>query len=243
MLETLQGIVLETRRHTDRHNVVTLYTRSRGRVAFLSPAGTSKTARLRQARLQPLAVIETCVNFKENKDLQLLGDFHTVSVGDSLRFHPVKGAVVQFIAEFLLHLLRTSPPDPTLWDYLVGSFTLYNNSEKGVGNFHLALLVSLLPFMGIQPDLTIPSTTAWFDMQGGTFSPVPPLHNHYLLPDEARLVPLFSRMNFANYTRFRLNGSQRRRLLALLLEYYSLHLPGMGGLKSPEILAEVFGTP
>ncbi|MDE6842842.1 MAG: recombination protein O N-terminal domain-containing protein [Muribaculaceae bacterium] len=40
------------RRHNDRHNVVTLFTRQRGRVAFLSTAGSSRSASRIPARLQ-----------------------------------------------------------------------------------------------------------------------------------------------------------------------------------------------
>lgn len=240
MLEKIQGIVIDIRRHNDRHNVVTLFTRQRGRVAFLSTAGSSYSARLKQARLYPLAIIETEVNFKTNRELQQLGSFQPILVADSLRLNPVKAAVAMFISEFLNHLLRTSPPDIAMWDYVANAISAFNASERGIGNFHLALLVTLLPFMGIQPDLNRIESAQWFDMQGGVFTDSRPLHNNFIPPEETLFIPLISRINFANYTRFRFNGGQRRLLLRRLLDYYALHLPGMTGLKSPDILAEMF---
>ncbi|MBD5311455.1 MAG: DNA repair protein RecO C-terminal domain-containing protein [Muribaculaceae bacterium] len=240
MLEKLQGIVTDIRRHNDRHNVVTLFTRQRGRVAFLSTAGSSRSARLIQARLQPLAIIETEVNFKTTRELQQLGSFQPLLVADSLRFNPVKAAIVMFISEFLNHLLRASPPDENLWDYIANAISVFNSSERGTGNFHLALLVTLLPFMGIQPDLKKEGANYWFDMQGGVLTDSRPLHNNFLTPEEAVYVPLISRMNFANYPRFRFNAAQRRLILRRLLDYYALHLPGMTGLKSPDVLADLF---
>lgn len=240
MLEKLQGIVVDIRRHNDRHNVVTLFTRQRGRVAFLSSAASSHSARLRQARLYPLAIIETEVNFKKNRELQQLGSFQPIIVADSLRFNPVKASVVMFISEFLNHLLRTSPPDTAMWDYVANAISVFNASDRGIGNFHLALLITLLPFMGIQPDLTRGEATGWFDMQGGIFTDSRPLHNNFVPPEEAIFIPIISRMNFANYTRFRFNAVQRRLLLRRLLEYYALHLPGMTGLKSPDVLTDMF---
>lgn len=240
MLEKLQGIVTDIRRHNDRHNVVTLYTRTRGRVAFLSSAGNGRQARLRQARLQPLAVIEAEVNYKDNKELQLLGEFNLLLVCDSIRFNPVKSALAMFVAEFLNHLTRTSPPDTAMWDYVAGAIKVLNGSTAAAANFHITLLVSLLPFAGIQPDLGTYAPGRWFDMQGGVFTDHRPLHGRCLAPDDARHIPVLYRISFGNYTRFRFSGQQRRRLLSLLLDYYALHLPGVSGLKSPEVLAEVF---
>lgn len=240
MLEKLQGIVIDIRRHNDRHNVVTLFTRQRGRVAFLSTAGSGRSARLRQAGLHHLAIIETEVNFKTNRELQQLGSFQSLLLTDSLRFNPHKAAVAMFLSEFLNHLLRTAPPDPNLWDYVADAISVFNASERGIGNFHLTLLITLLPFMGIQPDLNREENGRWFDMQGGTLSISRPLHNNFLPPEEAVFVPLISRMNFANYTRFRFNAAQRRLLLRRLLDYYALHLPGMTGLKSPDVLIDLF---
>ncbi|MDE5878198.1 MAG: recombination protein O N-terminal domain-containing protein [Muribaculaceae bacterium] len=240
MLEKIQGIVVDIRRHNDRHNVVTLFTRQHGRIAFLSTAGSTPAARLKQARLYPLAIIETEVNFKKNRELQQLRSFQPILVADSLRFNPVKATVVMFVSEFLNHLLRTSPPDPAMWDYVANAISVFNASERGIGNFHLTLLVTLLPFMGIQPDLNQGESSGWFDMQGGVFTDSRPLHNNFIPPEESIFIPLISRMNFANYTHFRFNGAQRRMLLRRLLDYYALHLPGMNSLKSPDVLADIF---
>ncbi len=240
MLEKIQGIVIDIRRHNDRHNVVTLFTRQRGRVAFLSAAGSGRSARLKQARLHHLAIIETEVNFKANRELQQLGSFQPLLLTDSLRFNPLKASVAMFISEFLNHLLRTSPPDTNLWNYVANAISVFNASERGIGNFHLTLLITLLSFMGIQPDLNGAQAGSWFDMQGGILTPSRPLHNNFLPPEETVFVPLISRMNFANYTHFRFNAAQRRLLLRRLLDYYALHLPGMTGLKSPDILTDMF---
>ena len=72
-IEKIRGIVIDVIKHNDRHNVVTLFTRDRGRIAFLSPVGSGKSARMRNARLLPLSVIETDVNMRQNRELQLLG--------------------------------------------------------------------------------------------------------------------------------------------------------------------------
>lgn len=240
MTETLKGIVLDIRKHSDRSNVVTLFTRERGRVAFISPIGSGRNARLRAARLRPLALIETEVNFRPSAELQTLRSFSSLLVADSLCFNPVKSAVTMFLAEFFTRLLRTSAPDPLMWDFLADSISLYNASRLGAANFHIALLISLLPITGIQPELSNYSPGMAFDMNSGSFVETPLHHHQSVGSSEASFIPLLARMNFANYHLFRLNGLQRRRILSLLIEYYALHMPGLGSLKSPEVLADLF---
>ncbi len=111
MTEKITGIVLDITRHSDRLSIVTLYTRSRGRLSFLSPTGSGKAARLRQARLQPLTVIEADINFKPVAELQRLGPFSLYEVRGDIYFDPVKRLIALFLAEFLNRLLRATMPD------------------------------------------------------------------------------------------------------------------------------------
>lgn len=99
--EKITGIVTDMIRHNDRHNVVTLFTRSRGRMSFLSPAGTGRTAAMRRAGLQLLSLVEAEVNVRGDRDLQLLGRFSSPHVWSDIYFNPVKSAVAMFLAEFI----------------------------------------------------------------------------------------------------------------------------------------------
>ena len=65
MREKVRGILLHTIRHNERSNILTFFTEGRGRMAFVSPAGSSKTARMRNARLAPLAIVESVIILRE----------------------------------------------------------------------------------------------------------------------------------------------------------------------------------
>lgn len=90
MTEKITAIVIDITRHNDKLNIVTLFTRSRGRISFLSPAGSGKMGRLRHSRLQPLAAIEADINFRQTAELQRLGTFALYTVWNNLYFDPVK---------------------------------------------------------------------------------------------------------------------------------------------------------
>lgn len=239
-IEKITGIVTDILKYSDRHNVVTLFTREKGRVPLLSSAGNGKTARLRNAALMPLSVISADINFNATREMQFLGRFQREYLWKDIYFNPVKSAVSLFVAEFVNTYMRQAGPDERMWDFVLESISRLDGAREGIANHHLAFLIEFLGYAGIRPDLSDRTPDAWFDMRGGTMTLLPPAHRDSLPPETAALFPLLSRMNLRTARLFRFNGRQRRELLDTLLHYYSIHFPGMAGLRSPEVLAEVF---
>ncbi len=240
-IEKIIGIVTDVVKHSDRHNVVTLFTRHQGRVSLLSSAGAGKTGRMRNASLMPLSVISADINFNPTRELQFLGKFSREILWKDLYFNPIKSAIGIFLSEFLNTYLRHSAPDAALWDYIATAIKRLDTGKRGVANFHIAFLIEFLSFAGIRPDLSEWRGDSWFDMRGGTMSLMPPGHRDTLAPQEAAALPLLARMHLRTAPLFRFTSQQRRELLNVLLRYYSLHFPGLSALKSPAVLAEVFG--
>ncbi|MDE6011022.1 MAG: DNA repair protein RecO C-terminal domain-containing protein [Muribaculaceae bacterium] len=236
----LRGILLQTIRHNDRNDIITLFTEQRGRVTLLSPSGSTRNSRMRRARLAPLALIETQVNFRENRDLQFLGEVATPHPWRNIYFDPMKGAIAIFIGEFLNKLLRTSEPDVPMWRFLLHAIDALDTARRGVANYHLAFLIRTLPFVGILPDIDTYAPGSWFDLRAGAFTEEIPVHTDYLHPAEAGVIPLLLRMNFHNMHSYRFNVDQRRRLLNILLRYYSIHLPIGDQLRSLDVLRDLF---
>lgn len=240
MLTKIHGIVISLIRHDERNNILTLYTAERGRMTLLSSASRSRSGRLRNARLAPMALIEADINIRENRELQFLGSFSTPAPWKNIYFDPVKAPVVIFLSEFLSKILRTSGSDLPTWQFLVKALTVLDEINEGVANYHLAFLIRFLEFAGIEPDARNYRTGNIFDLRAGDFTDMNPGHRDILSLDETALMPKFLRMNFENMGRFRFNVAQRRRLLRVIIDYYSLHLPISPHLKSLEVLSELF---
>ena len=239
-LEKTLAIVTEVRKHSDRHNVVTLFTRERGRVAVLAPAGNGKSARLRNAALMPLSVVETHINFNNSRELQFLGRFQRAELWKDIYFDPVKSAVAMFVTEFVNYYIRNAGPEPALWDFVRNSIKTLDEARGSIANFHLAFLADFMFYAGIRPDLSEWREDAWFDMREGVMTIFTPSHRDALTPQQARFLPTLMRLNLRSAPKFRFNASQRRELLAGFLKYYALHFPGLNNLKSPEILSQLF---
>ena len=240
MAEKITGIVLNVRNYNDRNHIVTLFTRERGRLSFISPIGSGKTSKMRRARLQPLALISTDLNYKPNAELQRLGSISPVAVWSDIYFHPAKRAMSLFISEFLYRLLNATMPDPQMFDFIVDSILLLDRMEKQVSDFHIPFLISLLSFSGIQPDISGYRKGYAFEFASGCFVPEFKALRPMLTGLEARYVSLMARINFSNIKYLRLTNAGRRQILYAILNYYSYHFPGLGSLKSPEVLREIF---
>lgn len=240
--EKIQGIVTNIIRHTDRHNVVTLFTRTRGRISFVSASGAGRGGRMRNARLQPMAMIEADVTFRENRDLQLLSSFRPLEVWHDIYFNPVKSSLVMFLSEFLHRYLREAQPDPLFWDYVAGALKELDRRPGGIVNFHLAFMIGMMNFAGIFPDTEEWEKGDWFDMQAGMIVAERPPHFDFLDPFQTAALPLLLRMNMGNYPFFKFNNSQRREILRELLHYYGVHFPGLNNLKSPAVLEELWNS-
>lgn len=234
------GIVTDIIKHSDRHDVITLFTRDLGRLAFLSPSGKGKISRIRRAGLQPLSVISADINFKENRDLNILGSFSSFKVWNNLYFSPSKSAIVMLISEFLNRYLRDAAPDTPAWDYVYSMLNVLDNAKGSVANFHIAFLTGFLRFAGIEPDLSDFESDDWFDMNAGALVPERPPHNNFLSPEETAAMINLMRINSTNYMKFKFSGSQRSDIINRILNYYSIHFPGLSRLKSPAILSEIW---
>ncbi|MDE6380208.1 MAG: DNA repair protein RecO C-terminal domain-containing protein [Muribaculaceae bacterium] len=246
MKEKITGIVLATVRHSDRHNVTGIYTRERGRIAFLTPAGSSRQSRQTAACFQPLSIIEAQVSINPTRELHIPSTVARGEIWRTIYYEPMKMTIVMFLSEFLNRLLHDSPAEPTLWDFIMQSIRLLDatDDETSIANFHIAFLIGLMRLTGIYPDLEGYAEGMEFDMKSGRmalpFSLQGGTRGLRIDAERSKALPTLMRINYANSRRFRLNGHERSEILDNILRYYGCHFPGSDRLKSLEILKELF---
>lgn len=232
-------------KHNDRHNVTSVYTRERGRLALLTPAGTTKKSRQATARLLPLSVMETQVSLSPTRELHIPSAITPVRVWRTLYYNPMKSTVVMFLSEFLNRLLRDAPAEERLWDFIANSVAFFDSADDSgsIANFHISFLVGMTHMMGIHPDLSDYTEGMEFDMKAGkTVLPFSLQSKGGIRIDAQRtaFLPTLTRINYVNAKLFRFSGHERSEVLDELLKYFGCHFPGTDNLKSLEILKEIF---
>lgn len=238
--ERVTAIVLGTVKHSDRSNILTVYTADKGRMAFVVSASKGRNANMLRARTLPLSMVEITYRPAPGVELQRASSVAPLHLFADIYFHPMKNAVGIFLAEFMSRLLRDTAPDPLMFQFVRNSLLVFERLDAGVANFHIAFLVNCASFAGIYPDITTYRRGMVFDMQQGCFTSEIPLHQDWLQADQSEQLLTLCRINYLNLRRFRFTREQRNQILDGILHYYAIHLPGMGKLKSPDVLRECF---
>jgi DNA repair protein RecO (recombination protein O) len=66
------------------------------------------------------------------------------------------------------------------------------------------------------------------------------MHTDYLNPAGARVLNLLLQMPVEELASLKLSGEERTELLAGMLKYYRLHLPGIREMRSLQVLRDIF---
>ena len=240
MYDKMRGIVLNTVRYNDRTSIVHVYSDTHGLMAFAVAQGKTQAARMRNAMLMPLSLIEMEARITPGRELATMHDMRRTMPLMSVYCDPVKNAVAMFMSEVLTHVIQEQEQNHTLYTYIYNSVQLLEHTTRGIANFHICFLYHLGAILGIEPDLATHREGYWFNMTEGVFSPGATQRGRYLRPHEAQAIVLLSRMRFDNLHLFRFNREQRNLVLDIILDYYKLHNSTLGTLRSPEVLKQLF---
>lgn len=240
MKRNLRCIVLRSVRFNDTHSIVNAYSLEAGRVSFLTPSGSSREALRRKALMMPMSIVECNVDFVPGKDLLSIRDVSRPG-GFEFSDNPLKSVLALFLADFLNTTLREQQPDEALFRYLEEALRrLSEVSGTALANFHIAFMVGLQRYLGIEPDFSTYKRGRVFDLIDGVFRASAPLHGRYLNREEAAEAFLLGRITLRNMGLYRFNREQRNRVVDVILDFYSLHLGNLRDLQSLEVVRSLF---
>jgi DNA repair protein RecO (recombination protein O) len=241
MIEKSRGIVLHQLKYADSGIVVQLYTLKFGRQSFLVKGMRKKKSGKHNALFQPLTILDLEFYYKESRDMQVIKEF-------SLHYSPAdiftdikKTSVAIFLGEVLTSVLREETPNKDLFAFIEDSIIYFDGCGENFANFHIAFLAGLCSYLGFEPGLRPGPDDIYFDLINGTFVPVPPLHGNYAGREISDILAAFFSSSYDNSRKIVLNGTLRNEALGILVNYYSVHLPGLKKIRSLEVLKEVFG--
>lgn len=241
MLQKNIGIVLHTLKYNDTSIIVEMYTELSGRASFLVSIPRSRKAAVKSVLFQPLSLIEFEADYRPNATLYRIKEAKSFHPFSSIPYEPTKSAIALFLAEFLYRAIREEAENRPLFAYLYHSVVWLDECRVGYANFHLVFLMRLSRFLGLYPNLENYHSGDYFDLLNACFIGTrPQVHSSYILPFEASRLQQLMRMNYDTMRLFEMNRVERTRCLAIINDYYRLHLPDFPVLKSLEVLKELF---
>jgi DNA repair protein RecO (recombination protein O) len=192
-----------------------------------------------QIALMPFALIEITYEAFENRGINKLKEVSTIFTPKNIYHRPDKSAIVIFMAELVMKVVKEEEGNPELFEFLAESFRQLDSPEAEVGIFHLNFMLELSRYAGFYPFGNYENGTPIFDLREGAFSRQLPAHPFYL---EGEISAKFGQLknNFeTKNTPIIVSDMQRSLLISALVDYFRLHLTGMEELKSHIILKEL----
>ncbi len=239
MINNTKGIVLQTCKYNDTFSIVHIYTRDFGRIAYLLPKKSSKKSQLKHSLFFPLSILSLHVEHLPLREIQRLKSAEMTTPQLQMCSNPSKIAISFFLSEFIGKVVKETEENKLLYDFIDNSIHKLETCEKGTANFHLAFMMQMMRFIGIEPNLSDYCNGNYFDMIQGVYISGLPVHNHYLDQERSRFLNDFYRFNFNNMHLFKFSRDNRNEIIDYLIDYYRIHTYNFSSLKSLDVLKQL----
>ena len=235
-----RGIVLHTVRYGDSSLIVYLLTDLLGRQTYLVQGVRSARSKGNKAALfQPMFVVEFEGDESPHAQMHRRGEVRNAFPLAALAFDVRKSTISLFMAEVLYKLVREVEPNSPLFDFVCRSVVALNQTERGTANFHLWFLVQLSFHLGFFPGNEY-REGSFFDIREGLFLTHTNSDSPIFSAANSRLLGQFMHTEAQEIDSIALSRRDRSDFLNSLLSYFSYHLDSMHGIRSIDILKEVF---
>ncbi|MEI8204138.1 MAG: DNA repair protein RecO [Bacteroidota bacterium] len=239
MLLTVSGIVLHQYKYSESSIIVKVYTRELGLISFIVKGSRNKKSVTKASLFSHLLILEIQFNHKPKVGLQQMKEARPMAVLNSIYSDIRKSAIALFINELISKAIREEEKNELLWDFIKVYLLFFEEIPTQFSDFHLIFMVKLTRLLGFSPNGVYGQHSTFFDLTEGVFLSNPPLGNPFLDYPLSYYFSKLDEITLENYQAF-VPLEFRAELLEKLMEYYKIHLPGFGNMKSHIVLAEVF---
>ncbi len=242
MLTKTKAIVLRSVKFGDHRLIVDLLTEAEGRVSVAVNIPKTQKGKLKKQYFLPLSLLDVEMDFRPNVRLQRLREAGIAHPFVSIPSNPHKLSISLFLAEFIYHCTRGEQQNAHLFAYIANSVRWLDGCVSAFANFHLVFMIRLSRFIGFFPNIAHYHEGDFFDLRAASFSSTAPLHADFLTPADAGKIGTLMRMNYESMRLFRMNHTDRNRIVDVLVEYYRLHVPGFPELRSLQVMKDLWAA-
>ena len=219
--------------------IARIYTEQLGLQTYIAKGVRKKGSRIKRNLFSPLSIIQLVANHKEGEGMRVLRDASCEYQLNGIATDMSKTAVSIYISELLSRSVSAQMADPNLYGYIEDAILNLDRATESIAGFPLSFTIGLTQFMGFDPHNNFSDGNTYFDMVEGYFCSHPPDHPYYLSsPLSNRLSEVLSALN-AGVISIVADHATRSELLARMIEYFRIHIPTFGEIKSVQVLSDV----
>jgi DNA repair protein RecO (recombination protein O) len=234
MLISTRGVVLYHCDYSETSIIVKIYTEQFGLQSYIAKGVRKKGARIKRNLFGPLSLVELQAYRKENSGLQTIRDIFCFHQLNDIAADISRSSVALFINELLYRSISGEMADKNLFGFISETAVHLDQTRDNLGSYPLLFTIQLAHYLGIEPQNNFSSECNVFDLQEGIFShQVPPHANYLQLPLSGILSEI---LEVKPGSSINVDAQTRSVLLEKLLEYFRLHIPSFGSMKSQAVL-------
>ena len=245
MIHKTKGIVLRNVKFGETSLVVSIYTELFGLQSYMVNGVRTATRKSspKASMFQPASILDLVVYHNESNNLQRIKEFKWAHLYQHIYSDVPKNAVSLFMVELLNKCLKEPEPNADLFYFIEDALLHLDKASVIVtANFPLFFALHLAVFFGFRISDEFSEQHPYLDLQEGVFVSTQPQHSNYLDDKAAEITSYILKvMHPSELEDLHLNQEFRRRLLQAYEQYYVLHLPEFGALKSLPVLREMMG--
>ncbi|HLX90230.1 MAG TPA: DNA repair protein RecO [Puia sp.] len=238
-----KGIVLRTVKFGETSVIVSILTEAFGMQSYLINGVRTSSPKIQNKSnlFQPGAILQLSVYHNELKNLQRIRESGWSYMYDHVFFNVAKNAVAMFIVELLAKCLKQPEQNEELFQFVESALIrLDASSDQEMANYPLFFAANLAAFLGIRIQDNYAEDNRFLDLQEGRFVQSRPGHLYFIGEPFSELFSKVLKITSADELGgLKMNRDTRRVLIGTFQNYYALHVPDFGTLKSLPVLQTV----
>jgi DNA repair protein RecO (recombination protein O) len=235
-----KAIVIKTVKYGETSLIVTCLTELFGLQTYIVNS-VRKAKNSKASYFLPGAILEAEVYHSPNKNIQRIKEYKLAHVYQNLFSQVVKNCVALFTVELIHHCVKQPEENPDLFYFCEDALMALDNLDAiSTANFPLYFLVHFSYFFGFRLEDGATAQNNYLDLQEGQFVPEQPTHQYFVAPPQSQFIADILKAQLPQeLAELQLNKTLRRQLVQQLEDFYRLHLPDFGTLKTIAVLQGV----
>jgi DNA repair protein RecO (recombination protein O) len=239
MLQRTRAIVLKTIKYSETSVIVRMFTEEFGLRSYIIKGVLGKKKNGTRTLLQSLSLLDLVVYEKPGAGLQNIKEISIAHPYTNIPFDVHKGAILMFLNEIIYKSIGEHEPDRDMFHFIYDQLLMLDETTDEIADFHLTFIIRFTKFLGFLPRNTYSHSNIFFDMQEGEFLSAPPLHTNFMNPYHSHQLNMLLQ---ETPLKIFCNASMRNALLEKVIDYYSLHVPAFGEVRSLPVLHQLLTT-
>lgn len=233
MLVSCQGIVFKSYKFQDTSLIVKIFTSSHGVQTFMVKGVRTIKANGKASLFQPGVLLDMIMYYQENKNFKSLREYRASHLYTSSLFDIRKSSVLIFLMEIIDLCIKEDENNDLMFDFIYSSLKRLDEEEfRAI--FHIEFLLELMQHLGIYPNGFAKETQPYFSIKEGVFA-----NYRSSFPFEISLQDSAMFSKALEGKTEAMQKKDRKKVMDIILLYFSYHLDNFGEIKSLKVLESV----